>query len=73
MEIRLAGEDLVCRGDRSRGAFEQFDRKGGEVVVVASPYQQVVVEVAAQLGQGRADRRLAQAQPTSGPGDAAFA
>ncbi len=72
IEVRLAGEEAFQHVVRRGGAVQKDLAEGGQLVVATDPREQVVVEVAAQAGQGRAHRGLAEADALPGTGDVAF-
>lgn len=71
-ELRPAAEDPLQQIAGGGGAVEQGPPESGEFVLSADAGEQLVVEVAAQPGQGRAHRGLAEPDALPGPGDVAF-
>ncbi len=72
VEVGLAGEQALQDVVSRRGAVEEDLSEGGEFIVPAHPREQVVVEVAAQPGQGGAHGGLAEPDALSGAGDVAL-
>lgn len=71
-EVGPAAEDPFQQVTGGGGAVEQGVAEGGQLILAADAGQQLVVEVAAQAGQSRAHRGLAQPDALAGARDVAL-
>jgi hypothetical protein len=72
VEDRRGVEHPLHAGERDRGALAQLHRERRELIGVAHPGEQLVVEVASKPGQSGAQGRLTSSQSLRGTGHRTF-